>query len=135
MEDISLCFNLKRYTICVITKLKYGKDQMIQTIIHISMLFMLSIRTKTIYTFTAVNVEKTPCIHFHIHHGGGIWEALAWSYTLKKLLYMLHIISVHQPSCFVITITIAASLKFSEILAATFSANWLGLQKRTDNKI
>lgn len=30
------------------------------------------------------------------------------------------------------TITIAASLKFSEILAATFSATWLGLRKEED---
>lgn len=34
------------------------------------------------------------------------------------------------PEYFTITITIVASLKFSEILAATFSATWLGLQER-----
>ena len=51
---------------------------------------------------------------------------LLHSETTKTLL-----LCVKQESdfeCFAITMTIAVSLKFSEILAATFSATWLGLQ-------
>lgn len=46
------------------------------------------------------------------------------SFNVQKNVHEVHLKFI------AVTITIAASLKFSEILAATFSATWLGLQER-----
>lgn len=64
-------------------------------------------------------------IHNAVKYSGATVDAI------QKINRRKHV-NRPEPSLifFTITITIDASLKFSEILAATFSATWLGLQER-----